>query len=64
MASTDTVLHAELFELHNALKEEIKRLTLEKADRELTAEEKHILVRFTHLVEKTERVLEQKAHKK
>lgn len=57
IASTDTTLHAELFEVHEALKEEVVRLRHAQIDRELTKEEKHMLVRFAHLIEKVEQAL-------
>ncbi len=64
IASTDSALHSEFFELHDALKEEIRRLRHEQIDRDLTMEEKGILVRFGHLVEKTERVLQREDNKR
>jgi hypothetical protein len=57
IASTDQALHAELIELHKALRDEVKRLKLEKEARQLTMEEKRILKRFSYLVEKTEHIM-------
>ena len=53
IAATDKVLHAELIEIHKALKDEVERLKTEGAARELTTEEKRILKQFSKLVEKT-----------
>ena len=57
IASTDIVLQTELFELHDALKKTLKGLRHEQSKRDLSMEEKRILMQFSHLVEKTEHVL-------
>jgi hypothetical protein len=57
IASTDTALYTELFEIHKSLEDEIVRLASESKARELTQEETRILRRLSHLVEKTEHIL-------
>ncbi len=57
IATTDKNLHAELIEIHKALKDEVERLKTEGAARELTSEEKRIMKRFSKLVEKTQHTM-------
>lgn len=56
IAATDTDLHGELLELHNAIEDEVKRLKSKDTHRTLTVEEKHILTRFSTLLEHMEQV--------
>lgn len=51
LAATDTDLHAELLELHNALEDEVMRLRAKEADATLTSEERHILARFNTMLD-------------
>jgi hypothetical protein len=64
IASTDTAIHVELLELINALNEEVTRLETEKSKRDLTMEEKRILMKFSHLTEKAQRIMGARSFKK
>lgn len=56
IAATDTDLHGELLELHDAIEDEVKRLKSKDTHHTLTAEERHILTRFSTLLEHMEQV--------